>query len=195
MKKNFYIETSFVMASIMRTKEKHYQESFVTLKEINVTKKILQSKFNEDELGIIITDNIDFKYFKSIDGVIYVKNDDVTLNHLIDRYLGCCYSNECLLILWDDNFIHEIIENIKMGNDYINHASLEGILNKILDNPTIFYKKIAQELSLEEYEFLKRKIENKSCLNCSNYCNEKNKNICFDWDNPTLVGKIKILKK
>lgn len=34
----FYLDTSFIIASILNTKNKHYHENFVTLNEINITK-------------------------------------------------------------------------------------------------------------------------------------------------------------
>lgn len=181
-----YLDTSFVIASIMYTKNKHYSEDFVTLKEVNVIRNILQQRFNKEKLNIIITDEFDFSYFKYIDGVI-LKND--TLASIVNRYQGYCYSIECLKILWDDNFIFEILENMRNGFE---SKSLEIIINKVLDNPSLFYKKVAYELSKEEYEFIKSKIE-KSCSNCLNNCSEST--LCGNWQNDELVGKKKVLTK
>ena len=47
MKGTLFLDTSFVIASIMYTKNKHYQEDFVTLKEVNVVRNILQQRFNK----------------------------------------------------------------------------------------------------------------------------------------------------
>lgn len=190
----FYLDTSFIIASIMNTKNKHYQEKFVTLKEVNITKNILRKKFNEKGLNIIIIDDIDYRFFEYVDG-IFVKNKDVTMYDLINRYQGHCYSNECFIILWNDDLIFQIIENIKLGDESVNSKSLEEILNKIINNPELFYCKIAKELSLEEYNYIKSKIRNKNCVNCINECLDDELKGCFRWNNPTLVGKCKILKK
>lgn len=45
----FYLDTSFIIASVMNTKNKHYQENFVTLKEINITKNILQKNLKKKD--------------------------------------------------------------------------------------------------------------------------------------------------
>ncbi len=182
-----YLDTSFVIASIMYTKNKHYQEEFATLKEVNVVKNILQQRFNKEKLNIIINDEVDFTYFKYIDGVI-LKND-VPLSGIVNRYKGHCYSIECLKNLWDDNFIFEILENMRNGFE---SKSLEIIISKVLDNPSLFYKKVAHELSKEEYDFIKSKIE-KSCSNCLNNCSEST--LCGNWQNDELVGKKKVLTK
>lgn len=99
------------------------------------------------------------------------------------------------MILWNDNLIFQIIENIKLGDELVSFKSLEKILNKIIANPELFYYKIAQELSLEEYNYIKSKINNKSCINCINECLEDELKGCFRWNNPILVGKSKVLRK
>ena len=182
-----YLEMSFVIASIMYAKNKHYQEEFVTFKEANIVRNILQQRFNNENLDIIITDELDFSYFRYIDGVILKK--DITLTSIVNRYQGCCPSIDLSIILWDDNFIFEILENIRNGFE---SKSLEEIINKILDNPSLFYKKVARELSAEEYNFIKSKIE-KKCSNCINGCGEKT--VCSDWQNDELVGRKKVLTK
>ena len=68
--------------------------------------------------------------------------------------------------------------------------SLETIINKVLDNPSLFYKKIAHELTKEEYDFIK---SDKSCSNCLNNCSENT--LCDNWQNDELVGKRKVLTK
>ncbi len=191
MQRFFYLDTSSIIASIMNTKNKHYQENFVTLKEINITKSLLQKKFNEKGLKIIITDEVDSHFFKLIDG-IFIKNDDVTLYNLTNRYQGLCYSIECFMILWNDDLIFEILEKIKY-NVFEEATSLEIIINKILKDQKVFYENVAHELSQEEYEYIKRKIEKKDCTNCSNNC-EDNLEKCSRWDNPELIGRTKVLR-
>lgn len=70
--------------------------------------------------------------------------------------------------------------------------SLEEIIDKILDNPSLFYEKVAYELSQEEYNFIKSKID-KNCSNCTHKC-ENYQGTCCNWDNKELVGKIKVMR-
>lgn len=94
----------------------------------------------------------------------------------------------------------EVIEHYSniMDNN-IPNESIEKIIDKILNNPRDFYIKISQEISIEEREYIKTLIENKSCINCSNgtcrvEANEKTYNdICVAWDNKELIGRQKIL--
>lgn len=83
------------------------------------------------------------------------------------------------------------------------NTSLEKIISKIVDNPREFYIKVSRELSVEEREYIKKLIENKSCVNCSNIsCRvetfEKNYDegcSCIGWDNEEFIGRYKILTK
>ena len=81
-------------------------------------------------------------------------------------------------------------------------TSLTEIITKVIDSPAEFYKKICNELTIEEREYLKSIIENKTCKNCSNMsCRvETYEKIaddipCLYWDNQELIGKYKILQK
>lgn len=63
-----------------------------------------------------------------------------------------------------------------------------------------FYMDIANQLSVEEKEGLKKLIEDKSCTNCSNMSCKVNTHIygldaCISWNNEEMVGKTKIFKK
>lgn len=97
----------------------------------------------------------------------------------------------------------EIIEHytsIKRKKE-ITSTSLENIINRIIDNPREFYIKVYNELTIEEREYLKSLIEDKTCRNCSNMScrvetHEKlSSNGCIAWENGELVGKRKVLNK
>ncbi len=78
---------------------------------------------------------------------------------------------------------------------------LEEIIEKEITNSHEFYKKIASMLSIEEREFLKKQIENKCCLNCTNpscripYYEKTLDSCCIGWENQEAIGKQLILKK
>ena len=97
----------------------------------------------------------------------------------------------------------EVIEhykNLKRKKE-ITSTSIEEIINKIIDNPSEFYVKIYNELTIDEREYLKSLIECKTCGNCSNMsCRietyEKiGSNACVAWENHELVGRQKVLNK
>jgi len=90
--------------------------------------------------------------------------------------------------------------NIKRKNE-IPNFSLEEIIDKVIENPREFYTKISDELSIEEREYLKSIIQNKTCGNCSNMScrietyEKLSSNACIAWENRELIGKQKILYK
>lgn len=81
----------------------------------------------------------------------------------------------------------------------IPNTPIEEIIDRILDNPREFYINIANELSIEEREYIKKTITNKRCNTCLNgtcrvESNEKhNDDACVAWDNKELIGRQKIL--
>lgn len=95
--------------------------------------------------------------------------------------------------------IEEETKDMIVTKEY--NTNLDEIIDKIVENPREFYIKIAEVLSIEEREYLKQVIENKSCMNCSNgtckvETSEKLDNeICAAWDNKELIGREKVLFK
>jgi len=89
------------------------------------------------------------------------------------------------------------------------NLTLEEIIKRIIKNPREFYIRVASILSIEEIEYLKQLIENKSCQNCTNEnCHlEYNEKIgldkmgnihgsnCSEWTNPELIGRKRIMRK
>jgi len=89
------------------------------------------------------------------------------------------------------------------------NSSLEELIEKMIENPQEFYIKIAKSLSKEEREYLKKLINNKSCMNCTNKncrveyserigLDDQGKpqgNSCLGWNNPELIGRKRILTK
>ena len=83
------------------------------------------------------------------------------------------------------------------------------MINRIVESPTEFYKKICDELTAEERMFILKYLENKSCMNCTNgSCRvEYNEKVgvdefgkpqgsqCAGWFNTELIGRAKVLRK
>ena len=199
-----WLEKSFVIASIIGTKNNHYGESFATFEEVNTLQGLLQKKLNRYD--VLITDAVSEDYFAIYDGVYVLKN--ITVKGLLDRYMGYFPVNMLGIykIIFDDDFIFENIQRTrctdKMGS--YKEKEMEDILNKvlsdplILNNPSYFFERVAKKLSAEEYRHLARLISDRSCDNClSDECGIRGvKGInCGSWTNDELVGKKKILIK
>ena len=87
-------------------------------------------------------------------------------------------------------------------------STLEYLIEKVVENSSEFYIKLANVLSIEEREFLKQLIENRSCSNCINgSCSVENcekvgldefgkpqGSSCLDWNNNELIGRQRILR-
>lgn len=83
--------------------------------------------------------------------------------------------------------------------DQENNHTIDQIIEKVLDNPKDFFIKISNSLSIEEREYLKLLIKNKSCNNCSNEsCRVESiektcDDACVSWENKELIGRQKVL--
>lgn len=77
---------------------------------------------------------------------------------------------------------------------------LDEIIERAIMNPYKFYKEIASVLSPQEKEFLKKQLEWKCCLNCTNpscrieSCEKTKDSCCVAWENGELIGRQLILK-
>lgn len=97
--------------------------------------------------------------------------------------------------------------NMKITKPY--GLTLENIIEKIVENPSDFYIKLTDQLSIQEREYLQTFIKDRTCNNCTNrncrigHCNneeldelgQNQVNNCLDWMNPELVGRQFVLKK
>lgn len=117
-------------------------------------------------------------------------------DQIINRYFGGLriYTTETF-----DDVIKHYSKNDKI--DFIPNKPIDEIINIIIKNPEEFYTKIYKELSLEERDYLKSYIDNKTCENCSNVlCSGYNslnedKKFCDNWSNEELIGKEKLILK
>lgn len=99
--KTFYIEKSYIIASIIKTKKKYLDSSFVTYDELNYITMELQNKFNISKTNVIITEKIN-NYFYNLGEVISLKPNISIEGIEVSFY---CPFTEVLSIVWDDGFI------------------------------------------------------------------------------------------
>lgn len=81
---------------------------------------------------------------------------------------------------------------------YQEQTELSLLISRVVKNPDLFYRKIAEELTPEERQYIKSLLP-KSCVTCSNGCcrvEHVDKPIydCSGWENNRIVGEYKVLK-
>ena len=101
----YYVPKSYMLASIMKTKIKYFQDGCVTDRELNVLTNAMQKRFNEFNIKAIITEDINYSDFENI-GLMYVINDryrqtieDIEANYQAHLPL------DILAMIWDEKFI------------------------------------------------------------------------------------------
>jgi len=190
--KSSFIESSYVVTHIFQVKKKYFNEYFVTLEEYHTVIKFLQQKLDYG----IITDKIDRNYFDVLTDIIVLQKG-IDLIDIESIFIIPDLNQE--RIISDEKFIKSIIENIRNSKTVV-LSDLEKIIDKVLDEPKLFFEKISHELSKEEYYFISTKLkETKTCNNCTNInCSNSQKlenDICDNWNNDELIGKAKVLLK
>jgi len=123
----------------------------------------------------------------------YILNPEKTIDDLIKRFRA--YLPLDVLIAFMDEEV--VKEGLNQKKDFI-PKELTMIIDKIIDNPKVFYENISKELSSEEYNFLKREIEIKNCRSCRNEScrvesSEKPVDYGHAWINNEMVGRQKVL--
>lgn len=110
----YFMEKSYVIATILKTKNLHFKENFVTSNEGNLITKLLQKEYNNRNLNVCITSTIDFDYFEVSDELIIPnKKRNIALQDIEQRYTGYVPNIDILLILWDEKFILENLKKLK----------------------------------------------------------------------------------
>lgn len=193
-----FLDKSVVVASIMYTKNKHFGQMYVSPKECLVISERLRNLLFIEGLDVVILDTMNRDYFEIMGGAIVINSKNKhNLQDIKDTYMTDVSVAEVMNIIWNDSLIFNYLSDIKDDNKKLDFelAKLDEIVNRILDNPKLFYENIALELSREEYEYLKRKVEIKSCKNCTSYCSGGSKGyLCGSWSNDELIGRSKVKK-
>lgn len=128
-----------------------------------------------------------------------IVNEDMTAYFLVDYFENLL---EFPYISYND-----FKEYCHMEKNYDEEISnYEFFINKVLEYPDIFLKKVGMMISQEERDVITMDINNKSCDNCDqkDKCYSSGKtnaiinlkqSICDEWINYELVGRAKVLKK
>lgn len=100
-----YVPKSYMLASIMKTKIKYFQDGCVTDRELNVLTNAMQKRFNEANFNVIITEDINYSDFENI-GLMYVINDRYrqTIEDIEATYQAYL-PLDILAMIWDEKFI------------------------------------------------------------------------------------------
>lgn len=101
----YYVPKSYMLASIMKTKIKYFQDAIVTDRELNVLTNAMQKRFNEFNINAIITEDINYTDFENI-GLMYVINDrySTTIEDIEATYQAHL-PLDILAMIWDEKFI------------------------------------------------------------------------------------------
>lgn len=105
-----FLSKEYLAAALLKAKYEVFRDSFITVDELNQFNHFIQTEFNKQNLGIVITSNsLSRENFNIIDGVIIPTE-------------SCCFDvdrlpSEILSILMDKNLILEFfieLENRKL---------------------------------------------------------------------------------
>lgn len=101
----YYVPKSYMLASIMKTKIKYFQDAIVTDRELNVLTNAMQKRFNEFNINVIITEDINYSDFENI-GLMYVINDRYRQTiYDIEKTYQAHLPLDILAMIWDEKFI------------------------------------------------------------------------------------------
>ena len=100
-----FIEKSYVLASIFKVKIEVFKQFFVTCEELNEITRLIQKRFNEDNVNAVITDEIDSEYYEFNEVYVINKKEDKNIIDILNRFLGSCHKIEILSYIWDEKFI------------------------------------------------------------------------------------------
>lgn len=191
------VYNSYIIINLLKTKQIYTRELFITDNELEIFKSIYKNKLKKESIFLNIIDD---------------SKNDLFIRH--DCYIllnpKCNYHVDDLLNNYDqskiDDKINNLITNYDLNYSYLNQirennnalkfypTDLNKIINKIIFNSDLFYKRIAKELNADEYNFLEDLIEHKSCNNCQYLNHSCQMEKCNYWKNDVLVGKLKVLK-
>jgi hypothetical protein len=108
----------------------------------------------------------------------------------------------------EEIFLEKKVFNMK-ATIQTSDAPVLPAIDKRAESKIVFYEKITGNLSPEDYRYAKSLLINKGCYNCQNgSCRVEADgkvgvdgnglpmgNSCIGWENPELIGRIRVLKK
>lgn len=108
------MKESYVIATIIKTKDKYLKEQFTNFKEVNTIRNILQNEFNKNNLDVCIISGIERDFFTIYDNVIFLnKERNVRIKDIEERYKGYCPNIDIMLVLWNEELIFNSILEMK----------------------------------------------------------------------------------
>lgn len=193
------IESIWLTALILQTKERIFNEKTVTNKELNTMINILKNKY---KIEVIKDEEKFYNYFIKVnkDRASFNEENKISSDEM-DRIYNEYYKGESKKELKNSikkarSVINKELINISTSAN-VKFTNLEKIIKKVVDDET-FYKAVASFLTPSEYNYIKNGICDKTCLNCTNSSCEpviSSKECCLFWDNKEEIGKIKVLGK
>lgn len=193
------IESIWLTALMLQTKERIFNEKTVTNKELNTMINILKNKY---KIEVIKDEEKFYNYFINVnkDSVSFNEENKISSDEM-DRIYNEYYKGESKKELKNSikkarSIINKELINISTSAN-VKFTNLEKIIKKVVDDET-FYKAVASFLTPSEYNYIKNGICDKTCLNCTNSSCEpviSSKECCLFWDNKEEIGKIKVLGK
>lgn len=121
----YYVPKSYMLASIMKTKIKYFQDAIVTDRELNVLTNAMQKRFNEFNINAIITEDINYTDFENI-GLMYVINDRWSQTiYDIEKTYQAHLPLDILSMIWDEKFILKCLTKYLNSTPQIVEVSCE----------------------------------------------------------------------
>lgn len=193
------IESIWLTALMLQTKERIFNEKTVTNKELNTMINILKNKY---KIEVIKDEEKFYNYFIKVnkDRASFNEENKISSDEM-DRIYNEYYKGESKKELKNSikkarSVINKELINISASAN-VKFTNLEKIIKKVVDDET-FYKAVASFLTPSEYNYIKNGICDKTCLNCTNSSCEpviSSKECCLFWDNKEEIGKMKVLGK
>lgn len=193
------IESIWLTALMLQTKERIFNEKTVTNEELNTMINILKNKY---KIEVIKDEEKFYNYFINVnkDSASFNEENKISSDEM-DRIYNEYYKGESKKELKKSikkarSVINKELINISTSAN-VKFTNLEKIIKKVVDDET-FYKAVASFLTPSEYNYIKNGICDKTCLNCTNSSCEpviSSKECCLFWDNKEEIGKIKVLGK
>ncbi len=106
-----YINQDYIITTIMDCKQTFFNEKYITYEELNIVKDLIQKRFNEENIGALITDEINSNCF-DMKEVILLKKD---WNQVRNNF-GYFPNIEIARILLDKSFILNSLINLHKNN-------------------------------------------------------------------------------
>lgn len=113
MNKPVEIKLDYIIDSILKVKNKRFNENFTTLEELEVIKKLIERRIIKNNISIKFTELFSKKNFSLINNILF-KTNTKELEYISDNIMG---------LIYDENFIYICLCEYKVSklNDSIEH--------------------------------------------------------------------------